>query len=77
MHTVRDRCYQEQGQLHCTVGQEDVQLNSTRVRSEVGSGQVKGHSNTQMDPKDGWRERSKVRGQTGQNTQTIRHNASV
>jgi len=26
MHTVRDRCYQEQGQLHCTVGQ-DVQFN--------------------------------------------------
>jgi len=39
VHTVRDRCYQEQGQLHCTVG-EDVQFNQGWVViSRVRSGQ--------------------------------------
>jgi len=73
VHTVRDRCYQEQGQLHCTVG-EDVQLNQAGLGHKSGQVRSKGIEIPRPNTKtDGRRERSKVHGQTGQNTQTIRH----
>jgi len=71
VHTVRDRCYQEQGQLHCTVG-EDVQFN----QGWVGSGEVRSKGIAIPRPQRR-RERSRCMGKTGQTTNTNHYTSTA